>query len=247
MISRTQWLPSQAAAVRPQQVPQLLPLTAVTGVANGRRRRAAADAVPRGLGGGGGELARDAKRDVYLVTISRVLPDALDQTDLADVEATSSEGVGRALLGALNGNGGGVVKKMAVFKPPGRDPARAGGAPTRCDLPRSALGPLRGPRAGRVAGRRDVAPRLGFHCPGDHESFESLQETQRSTASVPLDFLKQDVLSRVSTAWSSLHWRVKRNLCRRRHSSCVVVIRFASSSSCVVVFFNPVRKATGVW
>ena len=194
-----------------------------------------------------GDPARDAERDVYLVTVSRVLPDALDQTDLADVEATSSEGVGRALLGALNGNGGGVVKKMAVFKPPGRDPARAGGAPTRCDLPRSALGPLRGPRAGRVAGRRDVAPRLGFHCPGDHESSESLQETQRSTASVPLDFLKQDVLSRVSTAWSSLHWRVKRNLCRRRHSSCVVVIRFASSSSCVVVFFCSFLRPEAPW
>ena len=167
MISRAQWLPSQAAAARPQQVPQLLPLTAVTGVANGRRRRAAADAVPRGLGGGGGELARDAKRDVYLVTISRVLPDALDQTDLADVEAMSSEDVGRALLSALNGNGGGVVKKMAVFKALGRDPARAGEAPTGCDLPRSAQDPLRGRRARRVAGRRELAPPRGAPPTGD--------------------------------------------------------------------------------
>ena len=63
-----------------------------------------------------GDPARDAERDVYLVTVSRVLPDALDQTDLADVEATSSEGVGRALLSALNGSGGGVVKEMAAFK-----------------------------------------------------------------------------------------------------------------------------------
>ncbi|CAK0798497.1 unnamed protein product [Prorocentrum cordatum] len=73
-----------------------------------------------------GDPARDAKRDVYLVTMSRVLPGALDQTDLVDVEAMSREGVGRALLSALNGNGGGVVKKMAVFKALGRDPARAG-------------------------------------------------------------------------------------------------------------------------
>ena len=114
-----------------------------------------------------GDPARDAKRDVYLVTISRVLPDALDQTDLVDVEAMSREDVGRALLSALNGNGGGVVKKMAVFKALGRDPARAGEAPTGCDMPRSALDRLRELRAGRVAGRRDLAPPCGALPTGD--------------------------------------------------------------------------------
>ena len=65
------------------------------------------------------------------MTVSRVLPDALDQTDLADVEATSSEGVGRALHSALNGNGGGVVEKMAVLKAPGRGPAPSEGGRSR--------------------------------------------------------------------------------------------------------------------
>ncbi|CAK0851022.1 unnamed protein product, partial [Prorocentrum cordatum] len=63
-----------------------------------------------------GNPATDAKRPVRVVTVCRVLPDAVDQTDLADVESMSSEDVGRAQLGASNGNGGGVVKKMAVFK-----------------------------------------------------------------------------------------------------------------------------------